>query len=79
MKNGGLWREIYGIDEGKVASIIREDKVDVLVELTGHTANNKLGTMACQPAPIQVCYLSYLLIVSLTILVISDNSVLVPA
>ncbi|OWM79068.1 hypothetical protein CDL15_Pgr003239 [Punica granatum] len=58
-KNGGIWREIYGIDERKVASIVREDKVDILVELTGHTANNKLGTLACQPAPIQVTWIGY--------------------
>lgn len=34
--------------------MVREDKVDILVELTGHTANNRLGMMACRPAPIQV-------------------------
>lgn len=62
MENGGLWRDIYGIDERKVASIIREDKVDILVELTGHTANNKLGTMACRPAPVQVWYHSNLFV-----------------
>jgi protein O-GlcNAc transferase len=54
LKKGGLWRDIYGIDEKRVASLVREDKVDILVELTGHTTNNKLGTMACRPAPIQV-------------------------
>lgn len=55
LKKGGIWRDIYGIDEKKVASMVREDKVDILVELTGHTANNKLGMMACRPAPVQVC------------------------
>jgi len=50
-----MWRDIYGIDEKKVAIMVREDKVDILVELTGHTANNKLGMMACRPAPVQVC------------------------
>lgn len=54
LKKGGIWRDIYGIDEKKVASMVREDSVDILVELTGHTANNKLGMMACRPAPIQV-------------------------
>lgn len=57
MKKGGLWRDIYGIDEKKVSSMIREDKVDIMVELTGHTANNKLGTMACRPAPVQVIFI----------------------
>uniref|UniRef100_A0ACD5Y7T3 Uncharacterized protein n=1 Tax=Avena sativa TaxID=4498 RepID=A0ACD5Y7T3_AVESA len=59
LKKGGVWRDIYGIDEKKVASLVREDKVDILVELTGHTANNKLGTMACRPAPIQVTWIGY--------------------
>ncbi|KAL3536079.1 hypothetical protein ACH5RR_004540 [Cinchona calisaya] len=59
LKKGGIWRDIYGIDEQKVASMVREDQVDILVELTGHTANNKLGMMACQPAPVQVTWIGY--------------------
>lgn len=62
LRKGGTWRDIYGIDEKKVASMVREDKVDILVELTGHTANNKLGMMACRPAPVQVCR-GYMLII----------------
>ncbi|KAJ6425597.1 hypothetical protein OIU84_026216 [Salix udensis] len=59
LKKGGIWRDIYGIDEKKVAIMVREDKVDILVELTGHTANNKLGMMACRPAPVQVTWIGY--------------------
>ncbi|CAL5419645.1 unnamed protein product [Camellia sinensis] len=59
LKKGGIWRDIYGIDEKKVATMVREDKVDILVELTGHTANNKLGMMACRPAPVQVTWIGY--------------------
>ncbi|XP_052172435.1 probable UDP-N-acetylglucosamine--peptide N-acetylglucosaminyltransferase SPINDLY [Diospyros lotus] len=59
LKKGGLWRDIYGIDEKKVASMVREDKIDILVELTGHTANNKLGMMACRAAPVQVTWIGY--------------------
>ncbi|KAG2683013.1 hypothetical protein I3760_10G012100 [Carya illinoinensis] len=59
IKKGGIWRDVYGIDEKKVASMVREDKVDILVELTGHTANNKLGMMACRPAPVQVTWIGY--------------------
>ncbi|XP_008806108.2 probable UDP-N-acetylglucosamine--peptide N-acetylglucosaminyltransferase SPINDLY [Phoenix dactylifera] len=59
LKKGGLWRDICGIDEKKVASMARDDKVDILVELTGHTANNKLGMMACRPAPVQVTWIGY--------------------
>ncbi|KAL8527060.1 hypothetical protein ACS0TY_016065 [Phlomoides rotata] len=59
LKHGGKWRDIYGVDEKKVASMVREDKIDILVELTGHTANNKLGMMACRPAPVQVTWIGY--------------------
>lgn len=58
LKKGGVWREVYGIDEKKVANMVKEDKVDILVELTGHTANNRLGVMARRPAPIQVLFAS---------------------
>ncbi|MCI07557.1 putative UDP-N-acetylglucosamine--peptide N-acetylglucosaminyltransferase SPINDLY-like, partial [Trifolium medium] len=53
LKKGGIWKDIYGTDEKKVADMVREDQVDILVELTGHTANNKLGMLACRPAPVQ--------------------------
>lgn len=43
--------------------MVREDKADILVELTGHTANNKLGMMACKPAPVQVPKANYFLTV----------------
>ncbi|KAE8726658.1 putative UDP-N-acetylglucosamine--peptide N-acetylglucosaminyltransferase SPINDLY [Hibiscus syriacus] len=59
IRKGGVWRDIYGIDEKKVASMVRDDKIDILVELTGHTANNKLGMMACRPAPVQVTWIGY--------------------
>ncbi|MBT8366732.1 MAG: tetratricopeptide repeat protein [Deltaproteobacteria bacterium] len=38
---------------------IYEDKVDVLVDLKGHTQGGRLGILACRPAPIQVHYLGY--------------------
>ncbi len=38
---------------------VRSDGVQVLVELTGQTANNRLGVMAMQPAPVQVTWIGY--------------------
>ena len=38
---------------------MRSDGVQVLVELTGQTANNRLGVMAMQPAPVQVTWIGY--------------------
>jgi predicted O-linked N-acetylglucosamine transferase (SPINDLY family) len=38
---------------------IRNDQIDILVELSGHTARNRLTALAYKPAPIQVSYIGY--------------------
>ena len=50
---------MYHLSELALAKMIRSDKVDVLVELTGHTANNRLGVMAMKAAPIQATWIGY--------------------
>jgi len=55
----GLWRDCAGLSERQLAEAVRADGVDVLVELTGHTANNRLGTVALRPAPVQVTWIGY--------------------
>ena len=51
---GGQWKKVAALTEQELASMVRKDGVDILVELTGHTANNRLGVMSQRPAPIQV-------------------------
>ncbi|HVT90029.1 MAG TPA: tetratricopeptide repeat protein [Tepidisphaeraceae bacterium] len=53
------WRSIAGVDDARVAQTIRQDQVDILVDLSGHTANNRLLLFARKPAPIQITYLGY--------------------
>ena len=53
-EGGGTWRDVTALPERELAALVREDGVDVLVELTGHTAHNRLGVMALRPAPVQV-------------------------
>jgi len=53
------WRDIYGMSDEYVADIVRNDKIDILVDLAGHTANNRILVFARKPSPIQVAYLGY--------------------
>lgn len=50
---GGIWKDVAKLTERELADLIRENRIDILVELTGHTSDNRLGTMAMKPAPIQ--------------------------
>src|SRR5262249_52273954 len=54
-----VWRNVLEISDEKVAQIIREDQIDILVDLTMHMAHNRMLVFARKPAPIQVTYLAY--------------------
>lgn len=53
------WKSVVNVSDAEVARRVHEDKIDVLVELTGHTANNRLDVMAFKPAPVQVTWIGY--------------------
>ena len=55
----GKWRDINGMDDEQVADRVRSDAIDILVDLAGHTRNNRLLMFARKPAPIQVTYIGY--------------------
>jgi predicted O-linked N-acetylglucosamine transferase (SPINDLY family) len=54
-----VWRDIGGLSDDAVAQIIREDRIDILVDLSGHTAGNRLLVFARKPAPIQISAWGY--------------------
>ncbi len=53
------WHEVHAWDDDRLAEQIRADQIDILVDLAGHTAQNRLLTLARQPAPVQITYLGY--------------------
>jgi FkbM family methyltransferase len=53
------WRSTVGLADLQVAELIRTDRIDILVDLAGHTANNRMMVLGMKPAPIQVIYLGY--------------------
>ena len=53
------WRSTVGMADEALAAMIRQDAVDILVDLSQHMAGNRLAVFARQPAPVQVSFAGY--------------------
>jgi predicted O-linked N-acetylglucosamine transferase (SPINDLY family) len=53
------WHEAAGLDDDTLAAQIRADRIDILFDLSGHTADGRLLVFARRPAPIQVSWIGY--------------------
>ena len=53
------WHDTIGVTDAELANKIRGDQQDILVDLNGHLAKNRLLMFARKPAPVQATYIAY--------------------
>ena len=58
-KRADHWVDVAGLSAEQLADRVRNDGIDVLVDLAGHTSENRLLTFARRPAPVQATWLGY--------------------
>ena len=54
------WRDIKDLTDEQAAQLIREDEIDILFDLSGHTGGNRLGAAAYRPASVQMSGIGYM-------------------
>ncbi|PVX73228.1 tetratricopeptide repeat protein [Paraburkholderia unamae] len=60
MKLVDVWRDVRHLPDAQLADMIREDEIDILIDLNLHLKGSRLLAFACRPAPIQMQWLGYM-------------------
>lgn len=53
------WTTVFGLDDAGLAGFIKNARVDILIDMSGHTAHHRLGLFAHRAAPVQITWLGY--------------------
>jgi predicted O-linked N-acetylglucosamine transferase (SPINDLY family) len=53
------WRDTANVTDDAIAAVVRDDRIDVLVDLTMHASGGRPLLFARKPAPVQICWLAY--------------------
>ncbi|MBB1525599.1 methyltransferase regulatory domain-containing protein [Pectobacterium carotovorum subsp. carotovorum] len=54
-----VWRNVASSSNNELFELIQRDEIDILFDLSGHTADNRLSVFAMKPAPIQISWIGY--------------------
>ena len=54
-----VWHDVLGVSDTELAEQIRTERIDILIDLTMHSASNRLPLFALKPAPVQASWLAY--------------------
>jgi predicted O-linked N-acetylglucosamine transferase (SPINDLY family) len=58
-RHADVWRDVRELDDERLAQLIRDDCIDILVDLTMHMADGRPLLFARKPAPVQIAWLAY--------------------
>jgi protein O-GlcNAc transferase len=58
-RSADQWHSVGPMSDEQLAKLVRDCKIDILVDLSLHMAHNRLTMLARKPAPVQVTYLGY--------------------
>ncbi len=74
------WRSLAGLPDEAAAAVVAADGIDILVDLSGHTARNRLPLFARRAAPVQATWLGYWGTTGLSAMdvILSDTTTILP-
>jgi len=54
------WHKVKNMNDLELTNLVRDDKINLLIDLSGHSANNRLPIFINKPAPVQLTWAGYL-------------------